>query len=630
MTKNEPPDDRDQSVFDMSFKDPDKSNPIVVYPLVADRGNRRVLKKWLADQSPYQVADTSKSLSEAQFDLCVVDGAGLEEHKADLESVKNDAAPVLLPVLLLLSERRSDVINADGGAIADNVFATTVDEILSMPIRQTELNWRIQSLLRQREQSQELQTRANKLNRFRQAVDASGHAIFITDTDGTIEYVNPTFEAVTGYTADEAVGKDPSILNSEEMPPDHFDQVRSRIRSGDVWEGEIINRRKEGDIYTAHQTVAPITGGDDDIDAFVAIQMDITERKELQDQLKLHRDIVQRLEDPIMLQDREGNFQLVNEAVADFAGRSRDELHGEDESLFMNEATAVTIDQRKKEVVETETQMQYTISPDFEETGIDATFSTKRYPWYNEDDELTGTIAICRDVTDLENRTRQLKVIDHVFRHNLRNSLTVIQGFADNIRSQSSGETADAAEAILASVDELLTTSTKSRAITNVLSEAPDRTTLDIKMTIESVIEPMRTVYPDADIEVSVPSDVCVKATTYIDDVIEELVTNAIDHHDQDEPSVTLRVTANTDTVEIDVIDDGPGIDPMNQDVLETGRAIDDMHHGSGLGLWLVYWIVSRSDGSIDVEDVNPKGTRITICLPRQTGAKTTEAREHR
>lgn len=614
MTAEDPPDDTDTG--DTSPESNVRS--AVIYPLVADRGNQRVLEAWIDDHESYRAVDGDRSLSEAEFDLCIVDGDGLREHKTELKRIKAEAHPGLLPVLLLLPERRSDVIDVDEGTIADNVFVSTVDEIISMPIRQAELDWRIRALLRLRDQSLALQTQTDELKQFRKAVEASGHAIYITDTDGTIEYVNPAFEATTGYTVEEAIGRQPDILNSGEMPEDYFDDLWNCIRSGKVFEEEVINRRKDGEVYTAHQTIAPIVEENDAVSAFVAVQTDITEQKQLRDRLKRHREIVQRLEDPIMLQDREGKFQILNEAVSEFAGLSREELHGEDEFSFMDEPTAETIQRRKDEVLETERPTEYSVSPNFENTDTEATFNTQRYPWYNEDDELEGTIAICRDVTDLEERTRQLKVIDHILRHNLRNSLTVIHGFASDIRSNSSGETAAAAETILDRADELLSTSEKSRAITNVLSEEPDHTRVDLERTIGSIAESMRTAYPEAEIEVVVPEEIVILATVYIDDAIEELVKNAIVHHDRDDPSVELRVRTAPDTVEIDVIDDGPGMSQMDRDVLETGKAIGDLYHGSGLGLWLVYWIVSRSDGSIEVEALEPRGTRVRICLPRQ------------
>ncbi len=98
---------------------------------------------------------------------------------------------------------------------------------------------------------------------------------------------------------------------------------------------------------------------------------------------------------------------------------------------------------------------------------------------------------------------------------------------------------------------------------------------------------------------------------------VEELLRNAIEHSDRATPSVEIRVETAAETVAVSVVDDGPGIPDMDRDVLETGLAIDDLYHGSGLGLWLVYWIVKRSSGSIDVSDADPRGAAVTITVPR-------------
>jgi PAS domain S-box-containing protein len=117
------------------------------------------------------------------------------------------------------------------------------------------------------------------LRRFKNAVDHAGHAIFMTATDGTIEYVNPAFETVTGYSGDEAVGRNPRILKSGEMSDAYYEELWETLLDGTVWEEEVINRRQDGDLYYANQTIAPIHDENDDIDSFVAVQNDITEQK---------------------------------------------------------------------------------------------------------------------------------------------------------------------------------------------------------------------------------------------------------------------------------------------------------------------------------------------------------------
>jgi PAS domain S-box-containing protein len=609
MIDNRPPDEDEETTI--------RSESAVIYPLVASSGNERVLKEWLTDHETYSLAEEGLSLTEAEFDLCIVDEEGLEEHKTELERVRSESRPVLLPVLLLLSERGSDIIETDRGEIADNVLVSTVDEIVSLPMRQAELEWRLHALLRLRNQSLELRAKTSELERFREAVEASGHAIFITDPDGTLEYVNPAFEDITGYTEEEVLGETPRILNSGEMPAEFYEELWETITSGEIWEAEIVDRAKDGSLYTAYQTIAPITDDDGEVNAYVAVQTDITERKELQDRLKRHRDIVQRLEDPIMLQDENGAFRLVNEALTDFAGLSEEELLGEDEHLFMDDEAAARIQRHKADVLDDETAVNYSISPTFERSDREGTFSTRRYPYYDENDELAGTIAICRDVTDLETRTRQLRVLDNILRHNLRNDLTVVRGLADEIGSQTAGEIADTADEIVRKVNKLMSTGEKSRSITDLLSEEPKRKPIDITTTVRSIAAEFAADRSDVRIDVAAPERLVVDTTLKIREAIEELVRNAIIHNDRKQPSIELRVEADGETVEIHVLDNGPGIPEMDRDVLETGRAIDDLYHGSGLGLWLVYWIVNRSDGSIEVEDANSRGTEVTMRLPR-------------
>jgi PAS domain S-box-containing protein len=589
-----------------------------IYPLVTKEGNQRVLEDWLAGQESYDIADVESPLHDADFDLCIVDYEGLQRHAETLREIKSDAAPVLIPVLLLVPERREEVIQTDRGQIADNVYATTVDEIVSLPIKQAELDWRITALLRLRSQSITSKRTTDQLRRFQEAVEASGHAIFITDVDGTITYVNPAFEDVTGYGREEVLGETPTILNSGEMSEEFFADLWTTILSGDTWAAEVVNRQKDGDLYTAYQTIAPITDSGGDADAFVAVQTDITERKELQHRLKRHHDVVQRLEDPIMLQDTDGTFRLVNEAMTALAGVEEADLLGEDEFRIMDEETARVVQEKRAAVLDTETAVTGTITPTFTETGTEATFSTRWYPYYDEADELTGTIAIYRDITDLERRTRQLRVIDNILRHNLRNSLTVIRSQAERLE-RSVDDVPPEVDAILAEADKLETTGEKSRAITKVLSDEPRVKRIGLAASVRSIAQSVREDHPEAHIDVTAPEHAVVSATYNLDRAIEELVRNAIVHNESESPSVAVRVEEGADTVHVHFEDDGPGISEMDREVLETGRAIEDLYHGSGLGLWLVYWIVSRSNGSISVEESGSAGTAITVTLHRDT-----------
>ncbi|CDK37953.1 bacterio-opsin activator domain-containing protein [Halorubrum sp. AJ67] len=125
----------------------------------------------------------------------------------------------------------------------------------------------------------QLQTANERLRGFRKAIEHAGHAIFLTDPDGTIEYANPAVETVTGYGPDEVIGENPRLWQSGKHDEEFYEGLWEQIESGSVWEGELTNRRKSGELCWIDATIAPITDGGD-VERYVAIERDVTERKE--------------------------------------------------------------------------------------------------------------------------------------------------------------------------------------------------------------------------------------------------------------------------------------------------------------------------------------------------------------
>ena len=595
--------------------DRSSADPTVIYPLIADNGNERVLREWLDAHEGYALA-ADEPVDESIFDICLADQPALIEHSESIRAAKTAAEPALLPVLLLVSDLDTELLSTEHNELVDNVLATTVDEFISLPIRKAELEWRLHTLRQLREQSLELATQNDKLRRFRRAIEASGHGIIIADTDGIIEYTNPAFEDTTGYTKQEAVGNMTNILQSGEMSDSHYDQLWQTISAGETWHGEIVDQHKDGSQYIVDQTIAPISNESGEITAYVAVQTDITERKELEDRLKQHRDIVQRLDDPIMLQNDDGQFELVNEALCDFAGLSAEELEGTDEYEFMDEPTARFIERQKQAVLWTEKPVTYSVTPTFEYSGKEAIFYTTRHPYYNEDGKLAGTSAICRDVTDIERRNRHLQVIDNILRHNIRNKLTVIKGRGTQIQRDTSGELTDAAASIVEAADDLFTTSEKSRQITQVFSTDTNIIQINLSEPIEHIINDVKTRWPEVEFSVTTPDEIVVTAIPEISDAIKELVENAAKHNNKETLQVELRVTVDDEVAEIQISDNGHGMTTFDQEVLESGTAVGELSHGSGLGLWLVYWTVQRSNGTINLADQDSSGTTVTVKLP--------------
>ena len=122
--------------------------------------------------------------------------------------------------------------------------------------------------------------------RLATAIEQSAETIVITDAEGRIEYVNPAFEAITGYSRKEVMGKTPSILKSGKHEADFYKHLWSEIRVGRVWAGHIINRRKDGSEYEEEMTISPVFDESDRIVNFVAAKRDVTQEHRLEEQLR--------------------------------------------------------------------------------------------------------------------------------------------------------------------------------------------------------------------------------------------------------------------------------------------------------------------------------------------------------
>ncbi len=117
------------------------------------------------------------------------------------------------------------------------------------------------------------------------ALESAANAVVITDIEGTIQTVNKAFTELTGYEKDEVVGKKTKILKSGKHDESFYKNLWETIRSGQVWVGEVVNKRKDGTLYTEEMTITPVRDSLGIITNFIAIKQDVTKQKELQHHL---------------------------------------------------------------------------------------------------------------------------------------------------------------------------------------------------------------------------------------------------------------------------------------------------------------------------------------------------------
>jgi PAS domain S-box-containing protein len=132
----------------------------------------------------------------------------------------------------------------------------------------------------------ELREKNETLRGFRQAIEHAGHGIFITEPDGTITYANPAIESLTGFSPEEVIGENPRLWKSGKHDEAFYEDMWSEITAGNVWDGEIINEHRGGDLCWVDMTIAPIEDETGDVEGYVAVDTDITERKERELQIQ--------------------------------------------------------------------------------------------------------------------------------------------------------------------------------------------------------------------------------------------------------------------------------------------------------------------------------------------------------
>ncbi|RXK51966.1 histidine kinase N-terminal 7TM domain-containing protein [Halorientalis pallida] len=233
---------------------------------------------------------------------------------------------------------------------------------------------------------------------------------------------------------------------------------------------------------------------------------------------------------------------------------------------------------------------------------------------------LTGHLVSLRDVTEQRQREQRLNVLNRALRHDLRNEANVVLGYAE-LGKQNNPE-AEWVDAIESHISGLIDLSEKARQLEQALdSEHVASRRLDAVDVIETVVDDFEADRPDVSIETDLPETAHVSAIEFFADAVGNAVENAIEHNDNPEPLIEVAVSAwvEDDEVAIEVLDNGPGIHDEERAVLLRGRETQ-LRHISGLGLWIINWIVTESGGTVQFEENDPRGSIVTIRLPVAEG----------
>lgn len=230
------------------------------------------------------------------------------------------------------------------------------------------------------------------------AIEQASDSIVITDRRGNIQYVNPAFSTLTGYTAQEAIGQNPRILVSGRQAAEFYKEMWNTIVSGNIWQGELVNRRKDGTLYVEEMTITPVREPDGAISRFIAIKKDATARRETREARALLASIVESSEDAIFANTPDGRITTWNRGAEELYGYRAGEILGRPLSMLVCPENQELLNQNQQAMLRGEKL------PAFDGVGIrkDGTridILLRPFPVKNDAGRIVGCAAIVRDIS---------------------------------------------------------------------------------------------------------------------------------------------------------------------------------------------------------------------------------------
>jgi two-component system, cell cycle sensor histidine kinase and response regulator CckA len=250
------------------------------------------------------------------------------------------------------------------------------------------------------------------------ALEAAANAIVITDREGRIQWTNPAFTRLTGWSPDEARGQNPRILKSGTHGTSFYEHLWRTVLSGEIWRAEMVNRRKDGSLYVEEQTITPVRGAQGEITHFIGVKVDVSERRAAREALlqseRRYRTLAEAAHDDIFILDREGRIAYLNGAAAARLGRHPDEAAGKELNQVFPDEVAARFRGNIERVLASGQALYAEDRAVFE--GSEAHIGTWLTPLEGEEGRIESVMGISRDITVQLRAEQALKASEERYR----------------------------------------------------------------------------------------------------------------------------------------------------------------------------------------------------------------------
>ncbi|MDP2977944.1 MAG: PAS domain S-box protein, partial [Thiobacillus sp.] len=250
-----------------------------------------------------------------------------------------------------------------------------------------------------------------KARKLSLVVEETGNSVIITDRNGIIEYVNPAFTRVTGYPLEEAVGQSPGMLKSGLTPAEHYQKLWKTLQAGKEWRGELLNRKKNGELFWEYEVITALKNETNEITHFIAVKEDVTERKHQEEKLRMWGRAIESSVNAILITDAEvpGNPLIyTNPAFERITGYSQEEALGRNCNFLQNEDTDQPNIEALRQAIR-EQREGHAVLRNYRKDGSMFWNELLVAPVRDESGKVTHFIGIQNDVTERKAHETQLE-----------------------------------------------------------------------------------------------------------------------------------------------------------------------------------------------------------------------------
>jgi PAS domain S-box-containing protein len=469
------------------------------------------------------------------------------------------------------------------------------------------------------------------------AIEQNPASIIITDIDGRIEYVNPSFVNLTGFTFDEARGEKPNILKSGDHTDEFYRNLWDTISSGKIWKGNMFNRKKNGELYWESAIISPVLDNEGQIMNYLSIKEDITQSLAAETKIKdselYHRTLLQSIPDMVFVLNDEGTF-------LDFKTSHNDDLYSDPDAFINNDIRNIMPDKVVQKIMAAVLQClntEQTLTFEYSLVIKNSTrfFSANMVSFGNRKvittvrniTEYRNNLDQIQDLLDIEEKQNEsLHTFTHIVSHNLRihtaNMLGILmllemedtKTFENQFVQLLKESSINLEETIghLIEVLEIKLEKEKNFEKTNLLE------------TVRKAISGLQYSANKNDVRqvIDIPEDITVNVVpSYLDNIILHLLDNGIRYCDKTKDSyVRISSIIEDDYTIIIIKDNGVGLDleMYGEQLFDMYKKFHDKSTSNGLGLFMTKNQVEAMGGHIEVESELTKGTTFKVYLPNK------------